>query len=643
MKFCFSYADVQRPGRLTFSNEWNEYFCVHVECDGRRIKMICKRKLGPVFILAFMTTVIFVIPGVPQADAPMGKLRIKVSPKQAFVFIDGKPMRDGRQTISLLGGQHEVTVENYGYLPRMEQVQIAAGKTTPLEVALQKSGDVVSGPFGDIEFKGHPRAAVFLNGTTPPFFVGHVDEFDNNFIWHQWLLVKPGTYQASVVEQEKTVWSGPITVSAGRRVIVDLNHDGKMREKQFNAGNTLGPQPRFQSGIASARVPIAPVSAQLSASPTQTNGGQSAALNWKTTDAAETTISNVGSVPANGDRTVSPCQTTTYQLVAKGPGGEASPSATINVNSQPAATLSLSQPQVTYHKVGDKLVEQGTTTLNWTSSNADSVTIAPIGGVAASGSQNIQATPGDTSSGPINRDVTYRLQATNSCGGTVTQTAVLHIAGSMDPAPALPPPSIKLASIFYPSNYPDKKHKDVGLLTSEKNTLNKAAAEFNQHEQFPGVQPSELLIVGHADTRGPKDFNLALTQRRVDLVKQYLISQGVPADKLRGQAEGQTHQLDQKQVESLQADNPQKPTKWMTANAKARTATWMAYNRRVDIILQPSGQQSSAAYPNESPDARVLWQRAQPSVGALSGTAAKTKAKSARRILKQPNLSAKAR
>jgi hypothetical protein len=34
----------------------------------------------------------------------------------------------------------------------------------------------------------------------------------------------------------------------------------------------------------------------------------------------------------------------------------------------------------------------------------------------------------------------------------------------------------------------------------------------------------------------------------------------------------------------------------------------------VDVILQPAGQQSAEAYPNDAKDARILWQRPAPSL-----------------------------
>src|SRR5437879_2867085 len=150
-----------------------------------------------VLVTLFLSAMAFlcVVPTFAQSSAQSGKLKIHVSPKQAYVFVDGKAIRDGSQTIDLPAGTHNVGVYNYGYIPKTQDVHVGAGEATSLNVSLQSSGEEVSGPFADIEFKGHPRAAVLLNGTTPDSFVGHVDEFDWDWIWHQRLLVKPGTYQ----------------------------------------------------------------------------------------------------------------------------------------------------------------------------------------------------------------------------------------------------------------------------------------------------------------------------------------------------------------------------------------------------------------------------------------------------------------
>jgi hypothetical protein len=564
---------------------------------------LLKRILGLLALVVLFTAAY----SMAESDKTTGSVKVHVDPKQAYVFVDGNAIRDGSQKIALSPGEHKIGVYNDGYTPDVRQINIEAGKTIEMDFALQKTGDEVSGPFGDIELKGHPRAAVLLNGTTPDYFVGHVDEFDNNWLMHQWLLVNPGKYQVTVTRKGETIWSGPVTVEAGQRAVVYLNNDGQIKMKSFKKGLTLGPRPRFYAGVATALVPIAPVTAQLAASQGQIGCGQPDTLTWKASDAVATSITELGSVPISGDRTVNPTKTTTYELVAKGPGGEVKQSATVDVNTQPTATLAFSQPEVRYHKIGDKVVEDGTTTLNWSAPSGSKVTVQPLGNVASTGSQVIQANPMRSSTGPVDQDITYTLNVTNACGGTATRSATLHVIGSIDPAPA-----VTLASLFYPTAYPERRHPNVGLVASERRALQEAAATFKNNTQYDSQ--NRLTIVGHADVRGSKKYNLALSERRAKLVESLLLSQGVSADKLQTQAEGKDKQLPEKAVEKFQSEDPEHPQKWMT---KRERDTWLAYNRRVDIILEPKGQESADLYPNDAPAARIVWERKTPSLNAV--------------------------
>jgi OmpA family/PEGA domain len=566
------------------------------------IQMTFARHQACCALLTFAVFSLVTLPVSAQNDVT-GKMKIHVSPKQAYVFVDGKAIRDGSQTIALSPGPHEVSVHNYGYTSNTRQVQIDPHTTTDITVALQPSGDKVSGPFGDIQFKGHPRAAVLLNGTTPDYFVGHVDEFDWNWIWHQRLLVKPGTYQVAVTREGNAIWSGPVNVKAGQRVIVNLDQNGKIKTKDWSQGETLGPQPRFRAGVASAVVPIAPVTAQLTAHSTSLDCGQPTQLDWKSADAVAVSISNLGTVSASGNRTINPTKTTTYELIAKGPGGQATESATVNLNPQPTATLTLSQPEVHYHKIGDKVVQDEPATLNWTASNANQVRITPFGTESLTGSKKLEAQPKRTSTGPVNEMVDYTLAASNGCGGTTTRTAALHIVGSIDPAP-----SVTLASLFYPTNYPTAHHPKIGLVASERAVLANAANRFKLHEQYDNDH-ARLLIIGHADVRGSKKYNMKLSERRAELVKNYPVSQGIAANEMQIRSDGKGDELSKSDVLKFQLSDTQKPDKWMTHHAQV---TWLAYNRRVDIVLEPSGQQSTKAFPNDAGDARILWQRPEP-------------------------------
>ena len=560
---------------------------------------------------ALGAALLYAAPLSAQTANPDGKLHIHVSPKQAYVFVDGKAIRDGSQTIPLTPGTHKVGVYNYGYLPKTQDVQVVSGKQTDMEVTLTQSGDKVSGPFADIEFKGNPRAAVLLNGTTPEYFVGHVDEFDWDWIWHQRLMVKPGTYQVTVTREGNTIWSGPVTAKAGQKVIVHLDQNGAITAKDWKAGLTMGPQPRFHAGVASATIPIAPVTAQLSTRQTNLNCGQSTELKWNTADAASISITDLGTVPATGERSVSPTKNTNYELTAVGPGGKTTQEVAVNVNKQSTATISLSQPEVRFHKVGDKIMQQDTATLTWSAPNANSVIVEPLGDHAINGTHIIRALPKQTSPGPVNETVNYTLTSENACGGETTRTAALHITGSIDPAPG-----ITIASVFYPTAYPLRKHAKVGLVTSEQAKLSKLAANFDKYAGYE--DGAKLKLVAHADVRGSRNYNQALTERRAERVKAYLVAHGISADKIALQAMGKEKQLDRKEVGTLMAKNPAKPPKWM---ARDKRATWLAYNRRVDIVLEPGEQQSSEIYPDEAPDARVLWSRKEPSLKVVEAAA----------------------
>src|SRR5271166_1657066 len=153
-----------------------------------------------------------------------------------------------------------------------QDVSMDSDKTVPLDIKLEPVGAPVPGPRGRIQIEagrlhGATAAAVLLNGKKPLYFVGHVDEFDNDIIWQQELVVPPGTHQVTVTRYGKELWSGPITVAADQRVIVDISN-GKEKIKPWPRGsscktNCVPPgdlsvsAPRFAAGTANATVVVA--------------------------------------------------------------------------------------------------------------------------------------------------------------------------------------------------------------------------------------------------------------------------------------------------------------------------------------------------------------------------------------------------
>ncbi|UXI68496.1 OmpA family protein [Tahibacter amnicola] len=59
-----------------------------------------------------------------------------------------------------------------------------------------------------------------------------------------------------------------------------------------------------------------------------------------------------------------------------------------------------------------------------------------------------------------------------------------------------------------------------------------------------------VVIDGHTDSTGPEPYNAALSLRRAQTVKQYLVNQhGIPAERLRARGQGESHPLDQSNPE----------------------------------------------------------------------------------------------
>jgi hypothetical protein len=356
-----------------------------------------------------------------------GHLVVHVYPKQAYVYADGEPIVESLgHFITLSPGEHRIDLYNYGYKPETRNVTVTSHKTLHLAVTMQPIPGVISGPWGCITLEHADRAAVLLNGTEPAaFFVGHGDEFNNEFgPWKQELIVPPGKHQLTVEYLNHDPWTTTVEVQANQRVVVDA-YKGVRKTVAWTRGEQLKEEPHFRGGLASTAVVVAKVSGEFAASTGQVNCGEPAHLTWSSNGAAKTEL-NGAPVSASGDQTVQPKGNTTYKFTAAGPGGVYTSDATVNVNNAISASLSVSPTDVVFQN-GD---HQSTARVTWSAPGADSVTLDPLGPVGATGSRDIQVTPTKTEAGPIDQNITYTLHATNACGGSETRTASLHLTGS---------------------------------------------------------------------------------------------------------------------------------------------------------------------------------------------------------------------
>ncbi|MBZ5571789.1 MAG: OmpA family protein [Acidobacteriia bacterium] len=536
-----------------------------------------------------------------------GKLTIHVTPKQTYVFVDGRALGEAshHHSLSLSAGNHKIDLVNYGYNPTSRTVTITAGETANLEVTLEPVAGTVSGPFGAMTIEGAARDAVLLNGKTPDYFVGHGDEFNHNWWWKQELVVPPGTHQVTVLGTDKEIWAGPVDVPANQRVVVDIPK-GVRKTVPWPRGEKLSAIPRFTVGMASATVAVAKPTAQLSANTAQVNCGDASQLKWSTSDAPRVEITPIGPVATTGEQAIQPKQTVTYELTASGPGGTATSSATVSANNSIQASLGLSPAEIRYKRVGDKVVGDSNTTLNWTATNASAVSIDPLGSVNTSGSRTLQVTPHKTDFGPVDETVNYTLTASNGCGVTETRTATLHIVGSIEQ----PEMKLSMRSIYFPTDRPRTIKTNAALLPSEQDTLKSVADGFKGY--LATQSDARLVLSGHADQRGPEGYNQALSERRAVLAKRFLVEQGVPEANIETRAYGKAHNLSADQVKQLVEQDSNLTAEDREKALQKSQTTVLAYNRRVDFTLSTTGQESAHVYPFNTKDFARLVDRNGP-------------------------------
>jgi outer membrane protein OmpA-like peptidoglycan-associated protein len=163
---------------------------------------------------------------------------------------------------------------------------------------------------------------------------------------------------------------------------------------------------------------------------------------------------------------------------------------------------------------------------------------------------------------------------------------------------------LALHSIFFQTDQPRIEKPNGGLLASQQGTLTTLASNFKKYLEFK--PEAHLTLSGHADVRGSVEYNQALSERRVARTKQFLVEQGVPEAKIETSGLGKEDNLTAAQVKELVEQNPD-------LNAAERgkvlhelgVIVW-AQNRRVDVTLSTTGQQSVRMYPFNAADSLTL-------------------------------------
>jgi outer membrane protein OmpA-like peptidoglycan-associated protein len=202
-------------------------------------------------------------------------------------------------------------------------------------------------------------------------------------------------------------------------------------------------------------------------------------------------------------------------------------------------------------------------------------------------------------------------------GQTATANTGVTIAQPPPPPPPPPPPApaaeqvrlearLALHSVFFPTALPRAEKPEGGLVDSQQATLTTLATDFKSYLTYK--PDAHLTLTGHTDVRASVEYNQALSERRVARTKQFLVEQGVPEANIETRGLGKEEELSADQVKELVEQNPDLSDAERAKVLHNLNVIVLAQNRRVDVTLSTTGQQSVRLYPFNAADAMTLIQ-----------------------------------
>jgi hypothetical protein len=255
------------------------------------------------------------------------------------------------------------------------------------------------------------------------------------------------------------------------------------------------------------------------------------------------------------------------------------------------------------------LVTGGSVNLTASCTSADSVPVSvaswtsTAGTVSGSGSAATLSTAG-APAGPV----TVTATCTDSRG--LTGQASTQVNLQNPPPPAVNPEVVRLEaklslhSVYFVTAQPPPTQPKRGLLPSQQKTLIELASDFKKY--LESKPDAHLILGGHADHRGSAAYNQALSERRVNLTKSFLVEHGVPEANIETKAFGSDHNLTTEEVQGEVASNTELSSEEKGRVLKNIDTIRMASNRRVDVTLSTTGQTSARQFPFNATDALTL-------------------------------------
>lgn len=198
------------------------------------------------------------------------------------------------------------------------------------------------------------------------------------------------------------------------------------------------------------------------------------------------------------------------------------------------------QPTVTLQATPPNVQRGQSTTLQWSSTNATSLTLTPgPGNVSPQG--NTSVTPTDST--------TYTITAMGP-GGSANASARVTVAVPPPPPPAPVAAAPSMEELFA------REVKDAYFEFDKSDIRPDARSALTETAGFLKSYPQvKVMIEGHCDERGSTEYNLALGDRRAQAAKDFLVSLGVASDRMQTVSYGKERPFCQEHNEDCYKQN----------------------------------------------------------------------------------------
>ncbi|HZM91382.1 MAG TPA: OmpA family protein [Blastocatellia bacterium] len=254
---------------------------------------------------------------------------------------------------------------------------------------------------------------------------------------------------------------------------------------------------------------------QLQVSRDRLQQGEDVRVSWTSKDAKAVAL-NGKPVDKTGAQVFNPDNTTTFTVVGTRGKKEARDSKVVAVTPRPA------RPSISISADQEAINRGQSTTLRWTSNNADRVTISELGTVPSSGSRVVSPS----------QSITYNATATGAGG---TENASARVTVTEDAAPGERPRTTSginptIAAMF------NQRVQSVYFELDKADLTPESQDKLRRGAQWLTEGPNRTItfrIEGNCDPRGTEEYNIGLGERRAQVAKEFLTTLGVEGSRIQ--------------------------------------------------------------------------------------------------------------